>query len=79
MSILIELKQREPWPAQSPGGQPLNSDEVSWRTLQLKKRGGVRGLGGGEVNGERRGMVGWSGGGQRRSEGDRLVNDEGDS
>lgn len=58
MSILIELKQREPWPAQSPGGQPLNSDEVSWRTLQLKKKkkkGG--GFGGGEVSDERRGMA----------------------
>lgn len=74
MSILIELKQREPWPAPSPGGQPLNSDEVSWRTLQLKKEkgvglevgGGVLGVrGGGEVSGERRGMA-W---GQRRSEG----------
>lgn len=35
------------------------------------------------MNGERRGMVrrdGWvEEGGQRRSEGDRLVNDEGDS
>lgn len=60
MSILIELKQREPWPAQSPGGQPLNSDEVSWRTLQFKKKKRGRrsgGGGGGEVNGERRGMV----------------------
>lgn len=62
MSILIELKQREPWPAPSPGGQALNSDEVSWRTLQLKKRGGGRGFGGREVNGERRGMGGGSDG-----------------
>lgn len=39
MSILIELKQCEPWPAWSLGGQLMNSDEVSWRTLELRGRG----------------------------------------
>lgn len=43
MSILIELKQCEPWPAQSLGGQLVNSDEVSWRTLERRGVGGVRG------------------------------------
>lgn len=67
MSILIELKQREPWPAQSPGGQPLNSDEVSWRTLQLKKKekkkgGGVGGWGWRGERREERDGVGGSGG-----------------
>lgn len=51
MSILIELKQCEPWPARSLGGRPVNSDEVSWRTLEQKGEGG-----GGEVSAERRGI-----------------------
>lgn len=41
MSILIELKQCEPWPAQSLGGQLVNSDEVSWRTLERRGEGRV--------------------------------------
>lgn len=66
MSILIELKQCEPWPARSLGGRPVNSDEVSWRTLEQRGREEVE-------------RLAWRGEGSRESERDRLVNDEGDS
>lgn len=67
MSILIELKQCEPWPAWSLGGQLMNSDEVSWRTLERRGRGReeVEGLGVSKV--------------ERAREREKLVNDENDS
>lgn len=40
MSILIELKQCELWPAQTLRGQLVNSDEVSWRDRRRRGRGG---------------------------------------
>lgn len=67
MSILIELKQCEPWPAWSLGGQLMNSDEVSWRTLERRGRGReeVERLGVSKV--------------ERAREREKLVNDENDS
>lgn len=40
MAILIELKQCEPWPAWSLGGQLVNSDEDSWKE-EVGRRLGV--------------------------------------
>ena len=42
MSILIELKQCEPWPARSLGGRLVNSDEVSRRPLERQGEGAGR-------------------------------------